>query len=121
MEYDYQTIHGAAPSKPNCYRIITIGGHGSLGKTAALKKYEQDFYLQVGAYRNLKLKDFFELHVRVFMPSLRQDLDNTLKIILDCLQKTQTIENDNRCVKIVAEKFVDKVDPRIEFRLVTIE
>lgn len=33
----------------------------------------------------------------------------------------KTISNDNRCVKIVAEKFIDKDNPRIEFKIVTIE
>ena len=29
--------------------------------------------------------------------------------------------NDNLCVKIIAEKFVDKENPRIEFKIVTID
>ena len=39
----------------------------------------------------------------VFYPTQKSDLDNSLKVILDCLQKTKTIVNDNKCVKIVAE------------------
>jgi Holliday junction resolvase RusA-like endonuclease len=77
--------------------------------------------MQVGAYRNLNIKGYFEIHLRVFYPAMRQDLDNSLKVVLDCLQHTKTIENDNKCVKIVAEKFIDKENPRIEFKLVTIE
>ncbi len=42
---------------------------------------------------------------------------DTLKCLLDCLQMTGTIKNDNRCVKIVAEKFIDKANPRIEFEI----
>ena len=36
-------------------------------------------------------------------------------------EKTKTIKNDNLCVKVVAEKFIDKENPRVEFRIVTID
>ena len=41
-----QVILGKAPSKSNCYRVVTINGHGSLAKTKAIKDYEKSFYLQ---------------------------------------------------------------------------
>lgn len=121
MEYQWQTIYGNVPSKANQYKVITIGGHGSLAKQKSLKEYEDKFYMQVGAYRNLNISGFFEFHCRVYYPSMRSDIDNALKVILDCLQKTKTIENDNKCVKIIAEKFIDKEKPRIEFKIVTID
>ena len=71
--------------------------------------------------RNLGISKPFEFYARVFYPSLRSDIDNSLKVLLDCLQKTKTIKNDNQCVKVVAEKFVDKVKPRVEFKIVTVE
>ena len=111
----WQIIQGNTPSKSNCYRIVTIGGHASLGKTKALTTYENLFYIQCNKYRNAGIAGYFELHLKVFYPSERSDLDNSLKIILDCLQKVGAIKNDNRCVKIVAEKFLDKARPRIEF------
>lgn len=120
IEHDWQTIHGQAPSKSNSYKIITLSGHGSLAKTPGLKAYEQSFYVQVGKYRDMMIEGYFELHLRVYFASMSHDLDNSLKIILDCLQYTKTIKNDNRCVKIVADKFIDKNDPRIEFRLVEV-
>lgn len=61
---------------------------------------------------------YFELYVDVYYPSGRADLDNSLKIILDSLQKAKAIKNDNKCVKIVAQRFIDKKEPRIEFKLV---
>lgn len=33
----------------------------------------------------------------------------------------KTIKNDNLCVKVVAEKFIDKGNPRVEFKIVTID
>lgn len=113
-----QTIFGTIPSKSNCYKIITLGGHGSLAKTPAMKKYENDFFIQCNHYRNKNIQGYFEIYVDVFYPNQRSDLDNSLKVCLDCLQKVNAIDNDNKCVKIVAQKFLDKQNPRIEFELV---
>lgn len=130
MDYGWQTVLRQVPSKSNCYRIITLEkrvsptkkiSHASLAKTAALKAFEQTFYMQCGKYRNLNIDGFFEFHCRVFYPSIRSDIDNSLKCLLDCLQMTKSIKNDNLCVKVVAEKFVDKVNPRVEFKIVTVE
>ena len=119
-----QVIYGQAPSKANTYKIITVvtngKKHGSLSKTDALHKYEHDFYLQCGAYRNKNISGFFELYVDVYFHSNQPDLDNSLKVILDCLQGCKAIKNDRNCVKIVANKFVDKNNPQIEFTLVEV-
>lgn len=111
-----QTILGNPPSKSNSYKIITIGGHSSLGKTSALRKYENDFFLQCG-YRDRHINGFFELYVDVYFSSNRPDLDNALKCLLDCLQGCKAIKNDRNCVKIVAKKFIDKNNPRVEFTI----
>jgi Holliday junction resolvase RusA-like endonuclease len=114
MNSKYQIILGNTPSKSNSYKIININGHASLGKTKVLKEYENRFYIQCDKYRNANIMGYFELYLKVFYPSERSDLDNSLKIILDCLQKVNAIRNDNKCVKIVAEKYLDKERPRIE-------
>lgn len=38
-----ERIFGQPPSKPNCYKVGIIAGHGTLVKQSALTKYEQDF------------------------------------------------------------------------------
>ena len=114
-----QVIHGHVPSKSNQYKIITIGGHSSLAKTSTMKEFEKKFYLQCG-YRNKNIHGFFELYVDVYFQSNQPDLDNSLKGLLDCLQSCKAIKNDRNCVKIVANKFIDKADPRIEFTLVEV-
>ena len=119
-EHPWQTIFGQAPSKSNTYKIVRIDGHYALGKTEVTKNYEKSFFWQVGQYRNLNIAGPFELHIRVYFSSMSHDLDNSLKVVLDCLQQTHTIKNDNKCCKIVAEKFIDKANPHIEFRLVEI-
>jgi Holliday junction resolvase RusA-like endonuclease len=118
-----QVILGNVPSKSNCYRIITFRskdetkkqGHASLAKTPELKKYENDFYLQAHRFRNLNIDDLFEIEIDVYYPTQRSDLDNSLKVVLDCLQVINAIKNDNKCTRIIANKFLDKARPRIEF------
>lgn len=121
MDYEWQTVQMQVPSKSNSYRIITLGGHASLAKTSALKNFENAFYMQCGKYRNLNIDKYFEFHAKVYYPSTRSDIDNSLKILLDSLQKARAIKNDNLCVRVVAEKFVDKTNPRVEFKIITIE
>ena len=116
-----QVILGQIPSKSNNYRIITIKGHSSLAKTDALKAYEKSFYLQCNIYRNKNIKGLFELHLDVYNGSQRPDLDNSFKILMDSLEACEAIENDRNCVKIVAQKFVDKTNPRIEFTIKEIQ
>ena len=114
-----QVIYGQPPSKSNCYRIVKIGGHATLTKTQALRKYESAFFLQC-SLRGKDINTWFELYLDVYFASNRPDLDGALKVILDCLQTCKAIRNDRLCVKIVAQKFVDKERPRIEFELRTV-
>lgn len=112
-----QTIYGVPPSKSNCYRIITIRGHGSLAKTDAMRKWEKSFYMQCGKYRDAMINNFFRLEIDVYFPSQRSDLDNALKGVLDCLQSCKAISNDRWCTEIHARKFIDKYRPRVEFTI----
>lgn len=115
-----QVIYGQCPAKSNQYRIITIAGHASLKKSDAVKTYEESFYLQCGKYRNKKIKGFFEFYIDAYFQSNRSDLDNVCKLTLDMLQTCNAITNDRQCVKIVANKFIDKNKPRIEFTIVEV-
>jgi len=110
-------ILGNTPSKSNCYRIIKLGNHASLGKTSLLKKYEESFFWQIGSLRDKMIDVPFEFYVDIYYPSKRSDLDNGMKILLDCLQKAKVIKNDNNCSLIHARKFIDKENPRCEFTI----
>ena len=116
-----QVIVGKCPSKSNSYKIITINGHASLAKKTALKQYERSFHLQCNKYRNRMISVPFGLYIAVYYEDNRPDLDNSLKIVLDCLQACKAIKNDRQCVKIFAERFVDKKNPRIEIELTELE
>lgn len=112
-----QIIRGKVPSKSNCYKVVVIRGHASLAKQKVLKDYEKSFYLQCDKYRDKDIKGLFSIRLDVFYENQRPDLDNCLKILLDCLQGCKAVRNDRNCVKITAEKFIDKSDPRVEFEL----
>lgn len=112
-----QVIYGRCPSKSNSYRIVKFNNYSKLAKTKALQEYEKSFFLQCNKYRDKNISGFFEFHIDVFYPSNRSDLDNSLKVVLDCLQDVKAIKNDNKCTKIIANKFVDKKNPRIEFEI----
>ena len=113
---DKITIRGNIPSKANCYKIITIAGHGSLAKTQAVKDYEDAFYYQC-PIRDKNIDRPFRLTADVYFKSNQPDLDNAFKLLLDCLQFCHVIKNDRLCLEIQARKLIDKEDPRIEFTL----
>lgn len=110
------TISGNPPSKSNCYEIITIHGHGSLKKSSKLKYYEQLFAAQVKpAHRNqIKIDQWLDVSLTVYFKDNRQDLDNSAKIILDCLQTSGVIPNDRYVKKLTMIKEIDKQNPRVD-------
>lgn len=116
MTHPKQIIYGLAPSKSNGYRVITLHGHGSLCKTKQTKEYEESFFMQCGL-RNIEIDKRFKLDIDVYFSSDRPDLDNALKVTLDCLQSCKAIKNDRLCSEIHARKLIDKENPRIEFTI----
>lgn len=109
-------VHGKVPSKSNCYRVVKWGNKAGLAKGKELKNYEKSFALQ---YQPTKtIEGDFELDVAVFYPSRLADLDNSLKVVLDCLQSAKAIKNDRYCQRINATRHIDKENPRVEFTLI---
>ena len=91
--------------------------HASLAKTKDLTDYEKSFAEQCGLYAGANIEGAFKIEMVVYYPSRRSDLDNSLKIVLDCLQHNGAFKNDNNCEEISAKRRVDKDNPRIEFTL----
>ena len=116
-----EVIYGNVPSKSNCYKVTTIGGKARMYKAKALKEYEKSFMYQIGLHKDLNIATHFRLFLRVFYPSARADLDNSLKIVLDCLQMAHTVTNDRNCTEIVAHREIDRENPRIEFEITEIQ
>jgi len=119
MKIQEFTITGNCPSKSNCYKVIKLGSKCSLGKQKHLKSYENSFKLQMLQYKYELIETEFKFIIDVYYNSRRPDLDNALKVVLDCLQKAGAIKNDNKCIEIVAKKHLDKDNPRIIFSILT--
>lgn len=118
---EIEIIHGQIIAKANHYQAVP----GKFGKKRIIKDekiraYESSFVEQCKVYRNKRISGRFRLFVRVFHSSVRFDLDNSLKTLLDCLQMVGAITDDNLCFQIEAVKLIDKYHPRIEFALLEV-
>ena len=115
---DTETILGQVVSKANNYQVgDDRGARRHIIKSKEIRDYERRFREQCTIYRGRDIDRHFTLFVEVYESSVRFDLDNALKTILDCLQQVRAIRNDNLCMKIVAEKHLDKHNPRIVFAI----
>ena len=111
-----ETIYGQVESKANNYQVGN-DKHGQryIIKSEAIRAYERSFIEQCKVYKDRLINCHFTLYVVVYESSVRYDLDNALKTILDCLQMARAITDDNLCRKIVAEKRIDRQRPRVVF------
>lgn len=118
---EIEVIHGQIIAKANHYQAVP-GKFGAkrIIKDAKIRAYESSFMQQCRIYRNKGISSRFRLFVRVFHGSVRFDLDNSLKTLLDCLQMVGAIKDDKLCFQIEAEKKIDKHHPRIEFALLEV-
>ena len=115
---DVEVIHGQIVAKANHYQAVPgRGGTKRIIKDEKIRTYERSFMQQCRIYRNRGISSRFRLFVRVFHSSVRFDLDNSLKTLLDCLQMAGAIRDDNLCFQIEAEKHIDRYHPRIEFAI----
>jgi Holliday junction resolvase RusA-like endonuclease len=111
-----ETIFGQVIAKANNYLAVPDGQGGRrMIKNDLIRRYEQSFCAQCKIYRNRLINGRFRLKIDVYHSSMRFDLDNSLKTILDCLQMVKAITDDNLCYAIEATKHVDKRNPRIVF------
>ena len=107
------TIFGQTPSKSNSYRIA----HNRLFKTKQVTDYEKSFLIQCKE-RGRNIQGEFELHMDVYCRRKSQDIDNFCKVVLDCMQTAKVFKNDNQCVHLNIRKFIDKTNPRIEYKII---
>ena len=115
---EIETIYGQVIGKANNYMVVPDGNGKRLIKNEKIREYERLFANQCKIYRNKRISGRFQLFVHVYNASDRYDLDNALKTICDCLQYVGAITDDNLCSKIVAEKSIDRRNPRVEFMIV---
>lgn len=118
---EVEVIHGQIIAKANHYQAVPGKfGRKRIIKDEKIRAYESSFVEQCKIYRNKRISSRFRLFVRVFHSSVRFDLDNSLKTLLDCLQMVGAITDDNLCFQIEAQKLTDKYHPRIEFALLEV-
>lgn len=118
---EIEVIHGQIIAKSNHYQAVP-GKFGAkrIIKDEKIRAYEKSFIQQCKIYRNKGISSRFRLFVRVYHSSVRFDLDNSLKTLLDCLQMAGAITDDKLCFQIEAEKKIDRYHPRIEFALLEV-
>lgn len=115
---EIEVIRGQIVGKANHYQAVPgKGGARRIVKDGKIRAYERSFVLQCRKYRDRRISGRFRLFARVYHSSIRYDLDNSLKTLLDCLQQAGAITDDKLCFQIEAEKRIDKYDPRVEFAL----
>lgn len=118
---EVETIYGQIIAKANHYQAVPgKDGARRIIKDAKIRAYERSFIEQCRIYRNKGISSRFRLFVRVFHSSVRFDLDNSLKTLLDCLQMVGAITDDKLCFQIEAEKKIDKYHPRVEFAILEV-
>lgn len=116
-----EVIHGQIIAKANHYQAVPgKNGEKRIIKDKKIRAYERNFMEQCTKYRNRHISSRFRLFVRVWHSSVCFDLDNSLKILLDCLQMVGAIADDKLCFQIEAGKRIDKYHPRVEFALLEV-
>lgn len=119
---EIETIHGQILAKANYYQAVPDGNGGRrIIKDAAIRAYEQSFMEQCRIYKDKAINTPFTLFVKVYHSSMRYDIDNSLKTLLDCLQYAGAITDDNLRMEIRAKKAIDRRNPCIEFAIETRE
>ena len=115
------TIKGTVVSKSNSYRAGMKKGIGKytpiIIKSYKLREYEMMFKKCLpSVFHRVVIEKRFKLEMDVYFVRNANDLDNTPKVVLDCLQKTGFIKNDNLCFEIVLRKHLAK-DAKINFKI----
>lgn len=118
---EIETIYGQVIAKANHYQAVP-GKFGTkrIIKDEKIRTYERSFAQQCKMYRNRGISSRFRLFVMVYHSSVRFDLDNSLKTLLDCLQMVGAITDDKLCFQIGTKKKTDRYHLRIEFAILEV-
>jgi len=88
-------------------------------KKKAIKDYEKSFIDQIPPkYKGLNISYNMNVEIHCYYDSRRPDLDNSAKVILDCLQAAKVIKNDNKVYELHMYKHVYKLTgSRVEIKI----
>ena len=115
----WETIYGQVIGKANNYTIGNNGGLRHIIKNDRIRQYERSFIQQCRIYKDRHINSRFTLYINVWQSSQRYDIDNSIKTVLDCLQYAGAITNDSLCVSLIANKYIDRANPRITFAILS--
>ena len=119
----YETIYGQPIAKTNHYQVAMNKNTGAyyIAKDDIIRDYELMFKEQCQIYKNRLISRPFIFHADVFQSSVKFDLDNSVKTVLDCLQYCGAITDDNLCIGIHAVKHIDHQQPRVVYAIEEVE
>lgn len=110
-------IMGQVYSLKNSKQLSSKGGKPRIIKNWKARRFEEDFLWQVPIFaRSLHWEGPVRVTIRVYYPSMRQDLD--CAILCDLLQTSGVIKNDRQIVEQHFYRELDRNKPRAE---VTVE
>jgi Holliday junction resolvase RusA-like endonuclease len=114
MGYKFELI-GNLPAKKN---MLFKGKYGNWynSKTKDLEPFLLQLKVQAKQYKNLPIKDNCIILVHIWS-SDRADLNNQLTSLFDLLQDAEIVENDRQIKHIVAKKFIDNKNPKVELEI----
>lgn len=104
------------PYPPSANRYWRKTNRGLVYVSAEAKQYKHAVFLRCRTHGVSPVAGNVVLHLDVFRPARRGDLDNCLKVCIDSL-KGLAFGDDSLVVGIHARRFEDKHQPRIEVRI----
>jgi len=115
MRWASGTFPGQLVSSKNRRRIVGFKtGRPRLIKSKPALDYEKAAAKEV--WRGAKgIEGPVSLTAHVFYSTRRPDLD--VQLLMDVLQKARVILDDRQIHQIIATKYVDKVNPRVEWQI----
>lgn len=104
------------PTLNRMYRAVVIGKNARVLLSAEARSYKSKVADICAAANEKPLRGTVIVFVDAYRPRKVGDLDGALKVALDSLQGF-CYENDNQVVRIVANRFDDKQNPRLEIEV----
>lgn len=121
-EMPVEVIRGQIVAKANHYQAVPDGRGGRrIIKDDKIREYERSFISQCRLYKGRQINVPCRLEADFYYISKRFDVDNSIKTLADCLQYVGAITNDNLIWDLQARKHIDKLNPRVEFRIMPID
>jgi crossover junction endodeoxyribonuclease RusA len=101
------------PSANNYWRSVVIRGRVRVLVSSEARKYKKACEAPLRRAFPSMIEGPIWIDVRVYRPIRRGDLGNRIKVLEDAMQGF-AYANDDQIVKISAERFDDKLNPRVE-------